>query len=550
MINIMKRFLGVLSACLMLLVCLALVGVFSQTRVTVEEKAAAEYGSCTEHVYPDAYIEVTPATCSSTGVKWRSCAVCGYIDRVDTPKDPNVHSQVAGFWTYDPKPTCTEGGVQFHICHGCNKPADVTELPPDPDAHVKSGDYVTLTPATCASKGQKAYKCSLCEAYFGLQEIDIDPNNHIVSDDSRWELTVEPTCSAEGKIVCYCDNCGQIAITRPVEKTPHTPGDELIMDLVPTCSAPGSESYHCAECGAPVDAREIPIDPNAHTFSDDFTVDVEPTCSSAGEQSRHCVSCDAVTDKQTVPINERAHHYGDEWITTREPTCSLYGLKHKVCTLCGADSNSTIIPETEHTYGDYEIIQYSADNLSARVKYTCEVCGHEYITIITFGTNDNNGDIGTGNDQRPIKILEPTEDTILIIDYTTLCVSNVARNMSVEKFLSNFKNSNLFILFDASNDYANEEGLIMTGGRLSYTDADGYVTNYRISVTGDLTSDGLVTSADARRILRAAAGIDHVENEYFLAADVNSDGKITASDARKTLRVAANLEYFESTYKN
>ena len=56
--------------------------------------------------------------------------------------------------------------------------------------------------------------------------------------------------------------------------------------------------------------------------------------------------------------------------------------------------------------------------------------------------------------------------------------------------------------------------------------------------------DSKVTAADARLALRAAAKIDTLQGDAFLAADVDFDEKIAAADARKILRVAAGLEKF------
>ena len=61
-------------------------------------------------------------------------------------------------------------------------------------------------------------------------------------------------------------------------------------------------------------------------------------------------------------------------------------------------------------------------------------------------------------------------------------------------------------------------------------------------VKGDADNDGVVTAADARKILRVAAGIDKLSGQARLNADVDNDGVIYASDARETLRKAAKLD--------
>ncbi|MBR5232629.1 MAG: bacterial Ig-like domain-containing protein [Clostridia bacterium] len=61
---------------------------------------------------------------------------------------------------------------------------------------------------------------------------------------------------------------------------------------------------------------------------------------------------------------------------------------------------------------------------------------------------------------------------------------------------------------------------------------------------GDVNLDGVVRAADARLALRAAAKLENLSAEAFLAADVDFDEKVTAKDARKILRVSAGLEKF------
>lgn len=61
-------------------------------------------------------------------------------------------------------------------------------------------------------------------------------------------------------------------------------------------------------------------------------------------------------------------------------------------------------------------------------------------------------------------------------------------------------------------------------------------------VAGDVSGDGKVTASDARKVLRAAAGLEVLTEEQLIVADINRDDKITASDARKILRAAAGLE--------
>ena len=60
---------------------------------------------------------------------------------------------------------------------------------------------------------------------------------------------------------------------------------------------------------------------------------------------------------------------------------------------------------------------------------------------------------------------------------------------------------------------------------------------------GDADSDGRLTAADARRILRYSVGLSSNDSDYYREAiDADYDGRITASDARAVLRISVGLE--------
>lgn len=66
----------------------------------------------------------------------------------------------------------------------------------------------------------------------------------------------------------------------------------------------------------------------------------------------------------------------------------------------------------------------------------------------------------------------------------------------------------------------------------------------QIIVVGDMTNDGIITSADARLVLRVSAKINYESFPYSTHGDVNFDNKTTSADARMILRVAAQLDFF------
>ncbi len=64
----------------------------------------------------------------------------------------------------------------------------------------------------------------------------------------------------------------------------------------------------------------------------------------------------------------------------------------------------------------------------------------------------------------------------------------------------------------------------------------------RLNGSGDVDGDGKVTAADARTALRAAVGIDDLNDLQKAAADADGDGKITAADARAILHKSVGGE--------
>ncbi len=62
------------------------------------------------------------------------------------------------------------------------------------------------------------------------------------------------------------------------------------------------------------------------------------------------------------------------------------------------------------------------------------------------------------------------------------------------------------------------------------------------AVPGDVNADGIVSSEDARFILRASVNLEELTDEQKIEGDTYKDGKITAKDARIILRAAVELE--------
>ncbi|MCD7775430.1 MAG: SH3 domain-containing protein [Clostridiales bacterium] len=86
---------------------------------------------------------------------------------------------------------------------------------------------------------------------------------------------------------------------------------------------------------------------------------------------------------------------------------------------------------------------------------------------------------------------------------------------------------------------------------ICYFDFPTYITEHHYNIIlevdangslGDVDGDGKISVADARLVLRYAAGLDAFTEEQAANADIDGNGTVSAADARKLLRIAAKIE--------
>lgn len=81
-------------------------------------------------------------------------------------------------------------------------------------------------------------------------------------------------------------------------------------------------------------------------------------------------------------------------------------------------------------------------------------------------------------------------------------------------------------------------------GKLPWIDYNAKETEKELE-KGDVNGDGLVSAEDARLALRAAVGLEKLNDTQKKAADMNNDGEVTAEDARDILNKAVESpEYY------
>ena len=77
-----------------------------------------------------------------------------------------------------------------------------------------------------------------------VQDVSLPVCSHLNTHTERQE----PTCTASGKSVTICDDCGQIVSTQILPALGHL-WDEGVVTIQPTLTEPGEKLYTCSRCG-------------------------------------------------------------------------------------------------------------------------------------------------------------------------------------------------------------------------------------------------------------------------------------------------------------
>lgn len=91
---------------------------------------------------------------------------------------------------------------------------------------------------------------------------------------------------------------------------------------------------------------------------------------------------------------------------------------------------------------------------------------------------------------------------------------------------------------DGSGEYRVTVRFNVAGEKMKQSSVYEYNENI---LMGDANSDGIITSNDARMILRFSAKLQKFSNEQKKICDINKNGTITAADARVALKISAKL---------
>ena len=289
------------------------------------------------HTWNDGEITIEP-NCTATGRTTFTCTVC-FVTKIEVI-DALGHIEIPHKGR---DATCTEYGWKPYVtCERCDYTTyeKISALGHDKIAHEAQD-------ATCTTIGWKAYDtCSRCDytTYAEIAAFGHDFSGDVwQKDESRhwkecsrcgtadtknvhaWdtEITVAPTCTAEGLRTYTCIDC-RATKTETIAANGHNLTAHEAKAA--TCTEIGWKAYEdCADC-------DYTTYVEIAAFGHDFTGSVWQK-----DENKHWKKCSRCDE-----IDQAAEHtFGDGEITL-EPTCTATGLKTYTCTVCFETKTETI----------------------------------------------------------------------------------------------------------------------------------------------------------------------------------------------------------------
>jgi predicted peroxiredoxin len=250
---------------------------------------------CT-HSWDDG-VETKAATCTTTGVKVRTCTKCG--DTKNQTIDSLGHK-------WNPAGTgvcirtgcgavCNHGGATSGTCSTCKYVISSGSSPgsggtTDPCANGHSwNNGVTTTAATCKSAGVKTYSCTNCT-------------------ETKTEV---------------------------IEKLPHS-WDSGRVTLVASCTN-GNRRYTCTVCGATRDETIFAVGHIKYTYSDTLGA----TCTQTGTRTWYCTcGTNMGTETLDAPGHDWNHNSVASTCNNCDTSCGHRRMTNNVCPTCGYTKTS------------------------------------------------------------------------------------------------------------------------------------------------------------------------------------------------------------------
>lgn len=440
----------------------------------------------------------TEATCTTDGSCDRYCVRCGESD-IGMVIPASGHA----FVTVSAKaPTCTQGGTTAsRSCENCS-----LVLVESVGIEALGHDYelTSTRNATCTSDGGKLFDCTRCTSSYSEKINRLGHDLYIAS-------TTDATCTTMGLILQKCSRCSH-TLSQSIKPLGH---EEVYTVQTPTCTEGGYTTVTCTRCEY---AGQVnPTEPAGHS-GEAFEV-IAATCTAEGYEMHRCTACgfEYEANRQSA----KGHLFGPGLVIA--PTCTQDGMTKFTCLHCPEVKTEDVVPATGHS------LQEAVSDGDATHSGFCSVCV-QTVSQACFG--------GT---------LSCLEHAVC-----ALCGGTYGDPAGEHSFTKITVVNDSYHRVDCANcDTVGEETEKHSFSRGEFSaSACGFVYTCRTCShtvwgrpIGDADGNGIVgDTADARTALRYSVNLDTPTDASAAAADVDRDGVVTTTDARLILRVSVGLD--------
>ena len=316
----------------------------------------------------------------------------------------------------------------------------------------------------------------------------------------------------------------------------HAYTEDTSKAVAPTCVSKGSKTYVCSICSKEK-VEEVAVNGANHTGNTEIRNAAEATCAAAGYTGdKVCTDCGATVEKGSE-IAKLAHTH--TVAETVPADCTKDGYVKYVCS-CG-DTYTETLKGGEHSYVA-QVVAPDCTN-SGYTMYTCSACEAAYRGDNVESLGHDYDDKGVCSRCGDVNVKEITfvEDSKMTVDNNTDIIVSKTAQIKYADFKAMIAGDG-WVVTDKLGAPLADDKLITTGCTVSHTSGS---VSYTYIAFGDVNSDGKVTAADARLVLRAAATLETLTETQILAADVDGNKKVVAADARRILRVSSKIDEFK-----
>jgi len=206
-------------------------------KITIESyndallNATIHFNSSGEDVHTHSYTSAITkeASCTETGIKTYTCE-CGdtYTEQIPVADHTLTHKTVAS--------TCKVNGYEYDYCSNCKGEFNKVELP----LGNHKNNHITV-PSTCKVQGMSYDLCTVCGQTSNTKVLPL-------ADHTTKHIKVDSTCKVAGYEYDECTVCGTKLNEKTLPLADHTWGDWEVT-TEPTTSAEGVKTRKCSVCG-------------------------------------------------------------------------------------------------------------------------------------------------------------------------------------------------------------------------------------------------------------------------------------------------------------